>query len=168
LYFAKVSINQTDMLTFIFALWLSVFQVDSTASAKLQRLIQERDQLHSQWKASESKKTGIFGNRTKKDMIETNDWLERILLKDNQIMDELRMQGSIEKVTISQEKEDYKSITMKLERDVQILKRALSEKEAEVEKKISDRRTFEWTTLIFFLSTAFLAWWVYRSKRASF
>lgn len=156
------------MLTFIFVLFVSLWQADSTESAKLRRLIQERDQLHAQWKASESKKTGIFGNRTKKDMIETNEWLERILVKDNQIMDELRMQGSIEKVTISQEKEDYKSITMKLEREVQILKRTLAEKEAEVEKKITERRTFEWTTLIFFLSTAFLAWWVYRSKKASF
>lgn len=155
------------MLTFIFAFWLSLFQTDSTESAKLQRLIQERDQLHSQWKASESKKTGIFGNRTKKDMIETNDWLERIILKDNQIMDELRMQGSIEKVTISQEKEDYKSITMKLERDVQILKRALSEKEAEVEKKLSERRTFEWSTLILFLIASTMGWWIYRMKKAS-
>lgn len=155
------------MLTFIFALWLSLFQTDSTESAKLQRLIQERDQLHSQWKASESKKTGIFGNRTKKDMIETNDWLERIILKDNQIMDELRMQGSIEKVTIWQEKEDYKSITMKLERDVQILKRALSEKEAEVEKKLSERRTFEWSTLILFLIASTMGWWIYRMKKAS-
>lgn len=155
------------MLTFIFVLFVSLWQADSTESAKLRRLIQERDQLHAQWKASESKKTGIFGNRTKKDMIETNDWLERILLKDNQIMDELRMQGSIEKVTISQEKEDYKSITMKLERDVQILKRALSEKEAEVEKKISERRFFEWATLFLFLTSAGMGWWIYRIKKAS-
>ena len=155
------------MLTFIFVLFVSLWQADSTESAKLRRLIQERDQLHAQWKASESKKTGIFGNRTKKDMIETNDWLERILLKDNQIMDELRMQGSIEKVIISQEKEDYKSITMKLERDVQILKRALSEKEAEVEKKISERRFFEWATLFLFLTSAGMGWWIYRIKKAS-
>lgn len=155
------------MLTFIFALWLSLFQTDSTESAKLQKLIAERDHLHSQWKTSESKKTGIFGNRTKKDMIETNDWLERILAKDNQIMDELRMQGSIEKVTISQEKEDYKSITMKLERDVQVLKRALAEKNTEINQKIRERRTFEWTTLFLFLSTAGLAWWIYRIKKAS-
>jgi hypothetical protein len=82
-------------------------------------------------------------------------------------MDELRMQGTIDKVTLSQEKEDYKSITMNLEREVQILKRVLSEKEAEMEQKISDRRIFEWTTLLFFLSSAGLGWWVYRIKKAS-
>jgi hypothetical protein len=155
------------MLTFIFTLFISVWQADSIESAKLKRMIEERDLLHSQWKDSESKKSGIFGNRTKKDMIETNAWLERILLKDNQILDELRMQGTIDKVNLSQEKEDYKSITMNLEREVQILKRVLSEKEAEMEQKISDRRIFEWTTLLFFLSSAGLGWWVYRIKKAS-
>jgi hypothetical protein len=45
-------------------------------------------------------------------------------------MDELRMLGSIEKATITQEKEDYKSISIKLARDVQILQRSLAEKDA--------------------------------------
>ena len=81
------------------------------AQAKLEMMVQERDQLHAQWKSSENKKSGIFGSRTKKDMIESNEWLERIIVKDNLIMDELRLSGAIENTTISQEKEDYKSIT---------------------------------------------------------
>ena len=155
------------MLTFIFTLLISLWQADSIESAKLQRMIEERDLLHAQWKASESKKTGIFGNRTKKDMIETNEWLERILIKDNQIMDELRMQGNIEKVTITQEKEDYKSIALKLEKEGQILKRALAEKDAEIEKKISEKRPFEWLSLIFFIVSVGLGTWIYRIKKAS-
>jgi hypothetical protein len=155
------------MLTFIFTLLISLWQADSIESAKLQRMIEERDLLHAQWKASESKKTGIFGNRTKKDMIETNEWLERILIKDNQIMDELRMQGNIEKVTITQEKEDYKSIALKLEKEGQILKRALAEKDVEIEKKISEKRPFEWLSLIFFIVSIGLGTWIYRIKKAS-
>lgn len=155
------------MLTFIFTLWMSLMQTDSLESAKLEKLIQERDQLHAQWKSSESKKTGIFGNRTKKDMIETNEWLERIIAKDNQIMDELRMIGTIETTTISQEKEDYKSITLKLEQDVQALKRALAEKDKEIEAKLGERRIFEWASMIFFLTSAGLGWWIYRIKKAS-
>jgi hypothetical protein len=154
------------MLFFIFSLLLNL-QVTSMEGAKLEKLVQERDQLHAQWKASESKKTGVFGNRTKKDMVETNEWLERILAKDNQIMDELRMIGAIETTTISQEKEDYKSITLTLEKDVQALKRALSEREKEIEEKVSERRMFEWASLIFFLSTLGLGWWIYRIKKAS-
>ena len=143
------------------------FQAPALEGAKLDKLVQERDQLHAQWKASESQKTGIFGNRTKKDMIETIEWMEQIISKDNQIMDELRMIGSIETTVISQEKEDYKSITLKLEQDVQALKRALAEKDKEIDAKLSERRKFEWATLIFFLSTLGLGGWIYRIKKAS-
>ena len=153
------------MLIFIFTLFL-YFQGPAMEGAKLEKLVQERDKLHAEWKVSESKKTGIFGNRTKKDMVETNEWLERILAKDNQIMDELRMIGAIETTTISQEKEDYKSITLKLEQDVQALKRAVSERDKEIEAKITERRTFEWTTVIFFLSTLGLGYWIYRLKKS--
>lgn len=155
------------MLSFVVVLLFSLFQGPQFDGAKLERMVQERDQLHAEWKTSESKKSGIFGNRTKKDMIETNEWLERIITKDNQIMDELRMTGAIETTVISQEKEDYKSITLKLEQDVQALKRAVAEREKQIEEKLSDRRTFEWTTLIFFLSTIGLGWWIYRLKKAS-
>jgi hypothetical protein len=155
------------MLNLIAALLFILHQAQEFDGAKLERMVQERDQLHAQWKSSESKKSGIFGNRTKKDMVDTNEWLERIVTKDNQIMDELRMIGSIETTVISQEKEDYKSITLRLERDVQALKRAVAERDKEIETNLSERRTFEWTTLIFFLSTVFLGWWVYKSKKAT-
>lgn len=155
------------MLNTILILLFTLFQGPQFDGAKLERMVKERDQLHAQWRSSESKKSGIFGNRTKKDMISTNEWLERIVSKDNQIMDELRMIGSIETTVISQEKEDYKSITVRLERDVQALKRAVAERDKEIETKLIERRTFEWTTLIFFLSTVGLGWWVYRMKKTS-
>jgi hypothetical protein len=155
------------MLNYIAILLFTLFQGPQFDGAKLERMVSERDQLHAQWRSSESKKSGIFGNRTKKDMIGTNEWLERIVTKDNQIMDELRMIGSIETTVISQEKDDYKSITIKLERDVQALKRAVAERDKEIETNLSERRTFEWTTLIFFLSTAALGWWIYKMKKAS-
>jgi len=153
------------MLTFIFSLWMATFQSPNLETAKLEKLVQERQALHQQWQISESKKSGIFGNRTKKDMIETNDWLERIISKDNQIIEELKFTGKVETAIIGQEKEDYKTITQSLERDVQVLKRALAEKEKEVESKLSERRIFEWATLIFFLCSAGMAWWIYRNRR---
>jgi hypothetical protein len=155
------------MLNLLIALLFSLYQGPEFDGAKLEKMVGERDQLHAQWRSSESKKSGIFGNRTKKDMAETNDWLERIVTKDNQIMDELRMIGSIETTVISQEKEDYKSITLKLEQDVQALKRAVAERDKQIEEKLSDRRTFEWATLIFFLSTLGLGFWILRTKKAS-
>lgn len=154
------------MFNLIVVLLFTLLQAPQLDGAKLERMVQERDQLHAEWRASESKKSGIFGNRTKKDMIETNEWLERIIQKDNQIMDELRMIGSIETTTISQEKEDYKSITLKLEQDVQALKRAVAERDKEIENKLLERRAFEWMTLIFFLSSLGLGYWVYRLKKS--
>ncbi len=141
---------------------LLLFPISLFAQAKLEKLITERESLHQQWQASESKKSGIFGNRTKKDMVETNNWMERIIQKDNQIMDELRMLSDIEKTEITYEKNDYKFISQKQEREIHQLKRALAEKDEMVVEKKSERRTFEWTTVIFFLSTIVLGYLYYR------
>lgn len=130
--------------------------------AKLERMIQERDALQAEWKESERKKSGIFGNRTKKDMIETNEWLERIIQKDNQIMDELRMKGDIETTIATQTGEDYKAIAFKQEKDVQALKRAVAERDKQLAEKLSERRTFEWISLVLFLITLGLGFVVYK------
>ena len=146
---------------------LSPLQFTEAGQAKLEKMVQERDVLTSQWKESESKKSGIFGNRTKKDMIETNEWLERIISKDNMIMDELRMINSIETTTATQTGDNYKAIAFKQEKDIQSLKRAIAERDKSIEKMLSDKRTFEWTTTIFFLSTLGLGFWIYRSRKSS-
>lgn len=149
------------------SLFLFFFFISSSmafAQAKLEMMVQERDQLHAQWKASENKKTGVFGNRTKKDMVETNQWLERIVIKDNLIIDELRLSGAIENTSISQEKEDYKSITLKLEQDVQALKRAVAERDKQIKEKVGERRTFEWISLILFWVSLGLGYWAYKQR----
>ena len=142
------------------------FNAESSAQAKLERMVQEREILHAEWKESESKKSGIFGNRTKKDMIETNAWLERILAKDNQIIDELKMMGSIETAVLGQEKEDYKAIAFRLENQVQALKRALSEKDQLISDKIDAGRSFEWASFILFLVCLGMGTWIYRIKKS--
>lgn len=128
-------------------------QFTEAGQAKLEKMVQDRDVLTQQWKESESKKSGIFGNRTKKDMIETNEWLERIIQKDNLIMDELRMIGDIETTTATQTGEDYKTIVFKQEKDIQALKRAVADRDKQLKEKLSERRTFEWLSLtLFFVS----------------
>ncbi|SNS34246.1 hypothetical protein SAMN06295967_107167 [Belliella buryatensis] len=144
--------KKTLFLLFFFAPLLVFSQ------AKLEKLMEERQALHQQWQNSESKKSGIFGNRTKKDMVETNNWMERIINKDNQIMDELKMLSEIEKTEITYEKNDYKFISRKQEREIATLKRALQEKEQNIEERKSNNRTYEWTSFIFFLSTVGLGY----------
>lgn len=116
--------------------------------AKLEKLISEREIRINQWNDSEDQKSGIFGNRTKKDMIETNSWLQRIINKDNQIMEELKLLSSIESAELGQEKEDYKSIAFRCEEQVQILKRVISEKELEIDAAKQEKRPLEWASLI--------------------
>ncbi|EOZ96522.1 hypothetical protein A33Q_2292 [Indibacter alkaliphilus LW1] len=132
----------------------------------MEKMLDDRDRMHKEWKASESKKSGIFGNRTKKDMIETNEWMQRIIHKDNQIMDELKMLSEIEKSEITYEKNDYKFISQKQEREIGVLKRALQEKDEAIKEKGSDKRTYEWTTFLFFLSTAVLGFMYYKKVKA--
>lgn len=149
------------------SIFLFLFFISSSAvfaQAKLKMMVQERDALLSQWKTSETKKSGIFGNRNKKDMVESNEWLERIIVKDNLIMDELRLSGAIENTSVSQEKEDYKSITLKLEQDVQALKRAVADREKKLEEKVGERRTFEWVSLILFWVCLGLGYYAFKQK----
>lgn len=146
---------------------LLIFPATLFAQAKLEKLLKERDSMHREWKSSESKKTGIFGNRTKKDMIETNDWMERIIQKDNQIMEELRLLGEIEKTEITYEKNDYKFISQKQEREIALLMRALEEKEVQAVEKKSGKRIYEWTTFIFFLSTIGLSYFYWKKVRGA-
>ncbi|MEX2594849.1 MAG: Clp protease ClpB [Anditalea sp.] len=134
---------------------------------KLNRLMTERQTLHQQWRDSESEKSGIFNNRTKKDMVATNEWLERIVQKDNQIMEELEMLKNIETTEIGYEKDDFKFIAQKQEQDIGKLKRALVEKDQQIAEQKSNKRTYEWTTFIFFLSTLTLGYLYYKVKFGS-
>lgn len=133
---------------------------------KLNKLITERQKLHQQWQQSETQKSGIFGNRTKKDMVATNEWMERIIQKDNQIMQELEMLKKIETTEIGYEKDDYKFIAQKQEQDIGKLKRALANKDEEISKAKSNKRTYEWTTFIFFLLSTTLGWFYYKSRNS--
>jgi hypothetical protein len=135
------------------------------AQEKLHKLVQERELLHRQWQESESQKSGIFGNRTKKDMTATNEWMGRIIQKDNQIIQELELLKNIETTEISHEKEDYKYIAQKAEADIVKLKRALQNKDEDIREKQAAQRTYEWISLIFFLSTMALGYLYYRAKR---
>ncbi len=152
------------LYTLLLLIHLASPQLTEAGQAKLERMVQERDLLHEQWKNAESKKSGIFGNRTKKDMVETNEWLQRIVAKDNQIMDELRLIGDIETTVISQEKDDYRSITAKQEQDIIKLRRALQERDKSLEEGLKNRRTFEWISFILFLVSGSLGYWIYRTR----
>ena len=148
--------------------WLITLPVEVNGQEKLKKLISERGSLHEQWQASESRKSGIFGNRTKKDMLLTNEWLIRILQKDNQIIEELELLKEIETTEIGYEKEDYKYIAQKAEEDIVKLKRALTVRDEKILEGIKEKRTYEWTTLIFFITTLVLGFMYYRKRSSAY
>lgn len=150
-----------------FALLLAFLCISqlATAQEKLNKLVSERQQLHQQWQQSETRKSGIFGNRTKKDMIATNEWMSRIIQKDNQIMEELEMLKNIETTEISHEKEDYKFIAQKQQGDIGILKRSLELKEVELKEAKSKHRTNEWVAFLLFLSTIGFGYLYFKNRR---
>ncbi len=150
---------------FLIFLAFLLFSQFANAQEKLNKLLSERQQLHQQWQQSETKKSGIFGNRTKKDMVATNDWMSRIIQKDNQIIEELEMIKKIETTEISHEKEDYKFIAQKQQGDIGILKRSLEAKELELMEAKSKYRTNEWAAFILFLSTSTLAYLYFNGRR---
>ncbi|AWW30386.1 Clp protease ClpB [Echinicola strongylocentroti] len=152
------------MIRYLLLFFLLVPMI-APAQDRFEKLVKERQGLHQQWKDSEKDKSGIFGNRTKKDMIKTNEWMERIILKDNLIMDELEMLKNIETTEIKYEKDDYKYIAQKQEQDIGKLKRALDNKDEEIADVAASKRTYEWTTLIFFLTTLAAGYLFYRTKR---
>lgn len=161
----KRSSSNKYVYFFGLVLWLMTLPSLAVAQEKLNKLLRERETLHREWQVSESKKSGLFGNRTKKDMSATNEWMDRIIRKDNQIMQELEMLKDIETTEISYEKENYKYVAQKAEADIVKLKRALSEKDEAIRKEEDEKRRYEWTTLLFFLSTLVLGFLYYRKKR---
>jgi hypothetical protein len=155
---------QKITITGLFWLLILAVQFPALGQAKLEKMLKDREKLHQEWKASESKKSGIFGNRTKKDMIETHEWMSRIIHKDNLIMEELKLLSEIEKTEITYEKNDYKFIVQKQEREITILKKALEEKEMQLSETSSSLSWIPWSLLGLFLFTGLgLRFW--RKKR---
>jgi len=61
------------------------------------------------------------------------------------------MIGLTESPVLDQEKEDYQTIALRLENQLQALKRAVAERNQEIQSKVTERKTFEWIIFILFL-----------------
>ncbi len=150
-------------LLYILILFVNL-PISGFGQEKLNRLVEEREKLHRSWQASEEQKSGIFGNRTKKDMIATNEWMERIIKKDNQIMAELEMLKNIETAEISHDKEDYKYIAQKQQHDINALKRSLVGKDEEIAAIKASKRGYEWA--VFWLGLVVIALTIMHYRKA--
>lgn len=60
------------------------------AQEQINKLTLERESLYRNYKETENLSTGLFGNRSKDNMQTTIDALNKIIKKDNEILDELK------------------------------------------------------------------------------
>src|SRR5690606_41106535 len=101
------------------------------------------------------------------DIITTNDGMECNIQKDNQNMQELEMLKNIETTQISYEKDDYQFIAQKQEQDIGKLKRALADMEERFGEEKSNKRTYEWTTFVFFLTSLTFGIMYFKSRKSA-
>ncbi|MES3019777.1 MAG: hypothetical protein V4721_18460 [Bacteroidota bacterium] len=85
-----------NLMLFLLSMNLTLWAQSDTSAYNVQRnkinqLLQERSANFSQYDNSLSKRTGIFGLKTKRDMQASNDILTQIVLNDNNIFSELKV-----------------------------------------------------------------------------
>lgn len=79
----------------LFHPYLALSQTDTSAynvqRNKINQLLEERSSKFGQYDQSLTKRSGIFGLKTKRDMQSSNDILTQIVLTDNDIFSELKI-----------------------------------------------------------------------------
>jgi chromosome segregation ATPase len=78
------------MKTFLTILLFIIFTNFLYAQEQINKLTLERESLYRNYKETENLSTGLFGNRSKDNMQTTIDALNKIIKKDNEILDELK------------------------------------------------------------------------------
>ena len=78
------------MKTFLTILLFIISANSLYAQEQINKLTLERESLYRNYKETENLSTGLFGNRSKDNMQTTIDALNKIIKKDNEILDELK------------------------------------------------------------------------------
>ena len=136
------------MKTTIF-FWLFFLPFTLKANDALDQLFQKRDQLYRELRSQEPSE--VFGIQ-----LVSNDEatiLRKIIETDNAIIHKLRLEKQIENSTVSSEIEQYKTIMLSQERDIQALKSRLTRINYDVNTASFEIRKFQHATWIFFLGT---------------
>lgn len=134
----------------------------------LQNLLAERAKNFSTYTSSIQKRSGIFGNKTKRDLEKSNEILIAIVTLDNDIMDALNRSLSyktFEKATDSYSSRDCE---MKLKQSMQVtdtLMKQLTLLENKMQHPDSSGMIYK---LLFFLllTGCFVWWWKMKRRRA--
>ncbi len=153
-------------------------QVDTTQyliDLRIRAMLNERQKLYSQYSDQIEKKSGFFGNQTKRDIKEANEILLRILATDTRLFRELEEMIKAREREVQKrkyEKQDKEYTILKKEEAVQSqsetvakLQRYIEKLQAEQSglKRSSGSYKFLFYTLLIFV-LAMIAAYVYRKR----
>lgn len=138
------------MKTTIF-FWLLFLPFTLKANDALDQLFQKRDQLYRELRSQDPSE--VFGIQ----LVSNGEAavLRKIIETDNAIIHKLRLENQIETSSISSEIEQYKTIMLSQERDIQALKSRLTRTNYDINTASFEIRKFKHATWIFFLGTLF-------------
>ena len=127
------AMKKTILIIFAFYFQVTVAQNDMMEKKKLYDLLEQRKQRFNSYSSSIEKRSGIFGNKTKKDIQQSNEILREIVRTDNDIINVLNRAvdfKTYEKVNLnynvnenSQQLENLTRATDTLEKQVMFLKK---------------------------------------------
>ena len=151
------------MKTILF-FWLLMLPIKMFAQAPVDNLLEERQRLFYQLRQESNSQPTVFGISMKSSPSAEYQLAMRIIEKDNAIIKKLQLQDKIEQSSVISENEQYKSITLSQEQDIQKLKNALAQKGYEAQASLLEKRKFELATLIFFIGMITFGWLFVKDK----
>ncbi|EAZ82395.1 hypothetical protein [Algoriphagus machipongonensis] len=147
--------------------WLLLLPLQIFAQGSIDQLMQERLHLIQNLQSEKTQKATIFGVSLEGRPTSEYQLAMRILEKDNAIIQKLQLQDRIDQSAVISENENYKTITLSQEQDIQKLKNALAQKGYEVRASQLEKRKFELASLIFFVGTMIFGW-LFVKERVAF
>ncbi|MBN3580911.1 hypothetical protein JYB64_00830 [Algoriphagus aestuarii] len=153
------------MKTIIF-LWAFLLPFQIYAQAPVENLLQERASLLSQLRQSHRSTFALVSDEMEPNSSFADQVALKIIEKDNAIIQKLQLNDRIDHSSILSENEQYKTITLSQEQDIQKLKNALAQKGYEVHASQLEKRKFELATLIFFIGMIIFGWLFVKDKMA--
>lgn len=150
---------KTAIFTWLLLLPLQIYAYNSNS-----KLLNERESLIQQLKAKSIESSALFGVEIPARNTVNYALVMRLIEKDNAIIQKLTLQNRIQEASILFENESYKAITLSQEREIQLLKNALKEKDQQIKSQEFTTWKYESTILIFSVGMLIFAFLYIRSK----
>ena len=145
------------LIILVFISTLAWSQIPTADRMNLQNLLAERAKNFSEYTGAIQKRSGIFGNKSKRDIQKTNEILIQIVTLDNDIMNALNRALSYKTFEKTTDNYNSRDCEMKLQKSMEVtdtLTKQLMVLEKKIKKQGSSSSTYQtlfYTTLVLLL-----------------